>query len=195
MPPRRPPGPLEFLVLHFQFDLMHLQFVDQARASASATPLTGVGFVLPAQASLEPLGDGGPWCVSHIGMVKWKRGALAGLRFHPDSPAVAIHDSLADRQADARARVLRAGVQAFEDQKDAIQRLGGNADAVVAHGEQPMVFVPRGVHVDLRRLLAAELHRVAEEVLEQLHELRAVGPDGGQFAVGDFGRRLLDAAC
>ena len=32
------PGPLEFLVLHLQFDLMHLQLVDHARASASDGP-------------------------------------------------------------------------------------------------------------------------------------------------------------
>ena len=86
-----------------------------------------------------------------------------------------------------------SGVQALEDQEDAILVLRVDADAVVAHGEQPMVSLPAGVHVDLRRRFAAELQRVADEVLEQLGQLRRVGPDGRQFAVRDFGSCLLDA--
>ena len=62
--------------------------------------------------------------VSAVGIVfsdrerEVERSPLARFRNHPDSPAVAVHDPLADRQADARAVVLFAGVQAAEDIED-----------------------------------------------------------------------------
>ena len=61
------------------------------------------------------------------------------------------------------------------------------------HREPPIVSLPAGVHVNLRRRFAAELQRVADKVLEQLGQLRGVGPDGRQFTMCDFGSCLLDA--
>ena len=69
--------------------------------------------------------------------------ALAGLRLDPDPAAVALDDFLADRQADAGAGILVAGVQALEDQEDAFGVLRVDADAVVADGEEPCVGAGR----------------------------------------------------
>ena len=69
--------------------------------------------------------------------------ALAGLGLDPDAPAVALDDLLADRQADAGARVLVPAVQALEDDEDALEVLRVDADAVVAHREDPLAAVLR----------------------------------------------------
>ena len=60
------------------------------------------------------------------------------------------------------------------------------------HGEQPMVSLPRSIHVYLRRCSPVELQSVADKVLEQLGKLCAVGPHGRQFAICDFGSCVLD---
>ena len=69
----------------------------------------------------------------------------------------------------------RAAVQALEQHEDALEVLGRDADAVVAHREAPAGVARLGLDVHLRRLGAAELDRVAEQVLEQLGELRRIG--------------------
>ena len=53
--------------------------------------------------------------LSPSGMREIEGGALSGFGLHPDAAAVALHDLLADRQADAGAGVLVAAVQALED--------------------------------------------------------------------------------
>ena len=77
-----------------------------------------------------------------------ERRALPRFRFHPDASAVAVHDSLANGQTDARARILLAAVQTLEDEEDAFLVFGVDADAVVAHGEVPEVFLAADVDVD-----------------------------------------------
>src|SRR5215813_9125486 len=86
-----------------------------------------------------------------------KGGPRAGLRFHPDAPAVALDDLLADRQADAGAGVLAAGVQALEHLEQPAGLARVNADAVIPHGELPVpVHTPRR-DVDAGGRLPAEL--------------------------------------
>src|SRR5262245_9677714 len=119
-----------------------------------------------------------------------KSGPRAGLRFHPDAPAVALDDLLADRQADAGAGVLAAAVQALEhlEQPPGLARV--NADAVIPHGELPVpVHPPRG-NVDAGGRLPAKLERVGDEVLQDLFEPRGLPRDRRQGVVCD-GRLLF----
>src|SRR6516225_183334 len=74
-----------------------------------------------------------------------------------DLPAVPLDDLLADGQADARAGVLAASMQALEDDEDALEVLGGDADSVVAHGEAPARARGRGGHANDGRLVPMEL--------------------------------------
>src|SRR5262249_51462177 len=73
-----------------------------------------------------------------------ERRPLPRLPLDPDAAAVALHDPLADRQADARAGVLGAAVQPLEDEKDPLAVLRLDADAVIPHGEEPLRPLGRG---------------------------------------------------
>src|SRR5579884_527116 len=108
-----------------------------------------------------------------------KRATLARLGLGPDAAAVALDDLAADGQADAGAGVLLLRVQPLEDDEDALQVLRVDADAVVTNPEQPLAAPRRaaGADVDHRPGGAAELQRVADQVLEQLHQLRRVALD------------------
>src|SRR5262249_42616405 len=122
-----------------------------------------------------------------------ERAALAGLRFDPNTAAMTFHDLLANGQADARAGVLRPGVQALEDEKNPLGMLWGDADAVIADGEDPLPALGPGADVNARRLSRlAELDGVADEVLEQLGQLGSVRQHRGQVLGADLRAALLD---
>ena len=71
----------------------------------------------------------------------------------------------------------RAAVQALEDDEDAVGVLGLDADAVVAHREQPVAAArARRATWTRGRLVAAELDGVADQVLEELAQLRRRRP-------------------
>ena len=107
----------------------------------------------------------------------------------PDAAVVALDDPLADRQADAAARVLVAAVQALEDAEDALGVARVDPDAVVGHPEQPGVALALGGHLDARRVFGPELDPVADQVLEQLAQLALVAPHGRQLARRSRSRR------
>src|SRR5581483_4786870 len=86
--------------------------------------------------------------------------ALAGPRLDPDAAAVTFDHLPADGQADARARVFRAGVQALEDEEDPLGVLRRDADAVVADGEHPFPPPAGRPDVHVRRPVRAELDGV-----------------------------------
>src|ERR1035437_9994628 len=106
---------------------------------------------------------------------------------------MAIDDLLADRQADAGARIPSASVQALEDLENAFEILRIDADAVVLHPEDPAPLLGPGADMDLQGLLTVELQGVADEVLEELHELSGIHGEGGQRIVGHGGVRGFDA--
>ena len=119
-------------------------------------------------------------------------------RVDPDGAAVVFDDLLAQRQPDAGAAVGVAAVQALEDDEHLVDELRGDADAVVRHGEQPLVVrrVPRSHSIDdpRRDALAAELHRVADQVLPQHRQQRRIADDLRQRVgrADDLGAGLLD---
>src|SRR4029077_16278424 len=80
-------------------------------------------------------------CRGDGGQCEAKRRAFACFRLHPDAPAVALDDLLADRQAHAGAAILFASVQPLEDNEDAVVVLRVNPDAVVAHREDPLAIL------------------------------------------------------
>src|SRR5512139_952417 len=88
------------------------------------------------------------------------------LDVEPDPAAVILDDLLAHRESDARTGVLVLRVQPLEDQEDPVGVAGIDADAVVGAGELPHLAVEPRPDVHVGRLLAPELDRVADEVLE-----------------------------
>ena len=94
------------------------------------------------------------------------------------APAVVLDDLAAHREPDPGPRVDVPGVQALEDDEDPVGVLGVDADAVVGHGELPALAVAARRDAHQRRLVAVELDRVGDQVLEHESEQRAlaVGP-------------------
>ena len=73
-----------------------------------------------------------------------KRGALAGVRVHPDTSAMLFHDFLAERQADPGAGIVGGRMQTLKDDEDTVGILRIDPDTVIPHGEEPFVLVSRG---------------------------------------------------
>jgi hypothetical protein len=80
---------------------------------------------------------------------------------------MALHDALADRQADARSGIIFAVVQALEDDENALEILGVNADSVVGYREDPVLLIFLDTHMDLGRFLTVKLDSVPDQVLEE----------------------------
>jgi len=96
---------------------------------------------------------------------------------------MALHDLLGDRQTDAGARVLAATVQALKDQEDALDVLRLDTDAVVPQPEKPIIPPALPPNIDEDRFIAAELDSVAEQILEELYQLRFIGLTVGKGSV------------
>jgi hypothetical protein len=106
------------------------------------------------------------------------------LGLDPDPAAQPLQNFLANSQSDSRALELISSVQPLEKDKDTFKVLGGNAQAIVAHGKNPfIVIVFRSRDVYARGFGAAVLDCVPDEVLEHLGQLRFVRPKGWQGIV------------
>src|SRR5882762_7462497 len=104
-----------------------------------------------------------------------KCGTLARRRVHPNPPAVLLHNFLADRQPHAVSGIFGARVQPLKNGEDDILVLSGNADAVVRDRELPFFVFSLCRYRNHQRLFTAELDGIANQVLEQLQELSAIG--------------------
>ena len=98
-----------------------------------------------------------------------------------------LDNLLANSQADAGSRIVLAGVQPLEDLEDPLIILRVNANAVVAHREDPAPLRSLGADMNLRGLLAMELKGVANQVLKKLSDLAGVHRESGQRIVGHDG--------
>jgi len=127
-------------------------------------------------------------------------GTLAGLAVGGDFAAVMESDFADDGEAHAGAFVFVTGVETLEDVKNAVQIFFVEADAIVADGDfqefAAGVFDDfAGGDFDDRGLVgAAEFEGVADEVLQQLAHLEAVGLQDGQVGDFDAALNLFDAA-
>jgi hypothetical protein len=84
-------------------------------------------------------------------------------------------------------------VQALKDLEDSRVELRIDANPVVADRKHPFVSASLYRYVNAWRLLATELEGVAEEVLEELHELRAVTENGRQGLARHHSASLLES--
>src|SRR5262249_28629011 len=113
----------------FEYTLPSLSasLVRRTSARLSSTSRISTG---GAARVLSPIGF-----VPLLGKREMEGAAAGGLPLRPgtdpDAAAVAVDDFLADREADAGARVLALVVQALEHHEDALEVLRLDADAVV----------------------------------------------------------------
>ena len=118
---------------------------------------------------------------------------MAGLRLHPDTAAMPLDYLLTKRQADAGPWIVCNGMQALEDDENAVRILWIDTDPIITDREPPFLIVSRGreMHARWRRFLA-EFYGVADEVLKELNELGAVPHDRGKRIMDDDCLLLLD---
>src|SRR5208282_1179413 len=91
---------------------------------------------------------------------------VASLGLDPDLSATVLDDLLADGQTDSVARIFGPGVQTLEDDKNMFCVLRVNADAVIAHAEQPLRARLLRAHGNFRRIFPVELDRIPDQILE-----------------------------
>jgi hypothetical protein len=87
---------------------------------------------------------------------------------------MALDDAFADCQPDAGAGILAPCVQALENHEQLRAVFGRDADAIVGDRKPPPPGFVRRFDAHARRIVLAELECIADQVLEQLYQLRAV---------------------
>ena len=75
--------------------------------------------------------------------------AYLALRFDPDSPAMRLHDFLANGQPEAGTGRKIADVKTLKRLEDLIPIPRVNADTVVAHSKTPMISLALGRYVNV----------------------------------------------
>src|SRR5690349_15509101 len=85
----------------------------------------------------------------HFWQGEKESGPITNSRFHPDAAAVALDDLFADGKPESGAGILMAGVQALENDKDAIKKLGIDPDAIVADVEGPGSILQMGPDLNM----------------------------------------------
>jgi hypothetical protein len=85
-------------------------------------------------------------------------------------------------------------VQPLKDLKDATGMLRVNADAVILDREDPRASVLLSRDVDARGLIPAKLEGIADQVLEELKQLRALHHHSRQRIMRDDRAGLLHPA-
>ncbi len=104
-----------------------------------------------------------------------------------------LNDLLADGQAYTGTLVIFAGVQALKDDKDALEILGVDANAIVTHGKFPFLFPILHGNVHPRRFIRlVELKGIADQILEQLHQLGFIRHHQRHVIVGDHRMGFFD---
>src|ERR1700690_4172530 len=111
--------------------------------------------------------------------------SVPSLGLKPNPATVANHYTTADGQSNASTRILCLIMQPLEYFKDPLVILGVDSDAVVADGKGPFVPVALRRDVDDWGCVAAVFESIADQVLHQLDQLRAVTHHNRQFATGD----------
>ncbi len=114
--------------------------------------------------------------------------ALVGLALRPDPAAHPLGQALADGQAEPGATVaaIRGGVHLAERLEEAVEAVGGDADAGVPDHEVQLVTPRRdleGLHGDADLARLRELHRVAQEIDQHLSHARGVPPQPDRGSV------------
>ena len=114
-----------------------------------------------------------------------KYGAFAFLAFDPDVAAHHLRQFAADGEAEAGAAIFARGgsIDLGEGLEEAVDLVGGNADAGVTNGEEDEVvaaFVFRPADADADVALGGEPHGVGEEVDQDLPQARNIAVETGR---------------
>ena len=103
-----------------------------------------------------------------------------------------VDDSLADGEADARAGNVGVPVKPLEHPKYPFGIPLIESDSVVPDRECPLVALAPGAQLDARARFRPEFQGVADDVLEELPQLRGVSHDPREIGVDDLGLAFAD---
>src|SRR5690625_2289822 len=92
-----------------------------------------------------------------LGQGEIKHRALPQFRFGPDPATVVLHHFLANGQTNASAGVVIPTVGALENGEQAGGELWINADAIIAHGKEPLIAGATDCNLHPRRSSTVEL--------------------------------------
>src|SRR5574341_278218 len=110
-------------------------------------------------------------------------GTLPHFALDPDASSVYLDDSFHQRQA--HSSPLALGVQLVEQSKDALVKLRGDADAVIAHEEDGFAgFLSVEADFDARlRLITHEFGGVVHQILHDLYQALMIAVHGRQIVL------------
>src|SRR5947209_11817177 len=100
-------------------------------------------------------------------------------------------DALTYGETNTGARHLPA-TKPLENLKNALVVLGGNARPVVLYGEDPIAFGLLCGYMHVGRPVTAVFNGIADEVLQELREVRAGHANFGKRVVGHLSLRQVD---
>src|SRR5258708_2601923 len=92
-----------------------------------------------------------------------------------------LDDPFAEREADAGSLVLATPVQTTEEVEDLVGELHLEADPIITDAELVIRILLLGGDLDVRRLCAAVLESVADEILKELGHLQRARRHGGKL--------------
>src|SRR5437870_520620 len=102
-------------------------------------------------------------------------------------------DLFANGQADASAWIVGAGMEPLEQGEDPLLILRLDADAVIAHAEEPLATLTHSRDMHSRRLIGpVELDAIGDQVLEQLAQLNGVALHDRQIVAGGAGTSVVN---
>src|SRR5262245_39517414 len=108
--------------------------------------------------------------------------SLARLPLRPNASAVAVNDSLDDRQAKSGSLKLSDGVKPLKDTKQLVRIPHVEADTVVFNTKDILIVLRCAACLNRRRLPAArKLQRIREQIDEDLPEQNFIADCRRQF--------------
>src|SRR3989338_2650797 len=85
-----------------------------------------------------------------------------------------VDNFLADSEAHPGTRIFLFTVKTLKHQKNPLKVFRCNTNAIVAHMKNPFAFLKFCAYLHTRRIAAAKLEGIADQVLKELSELRAI---------------------
>ena len=131
-------------------------------------------------------------CLGGLRQQEAKHAATPFLRLDPDAAAVPFHNRPADGQSDPGSRKDLLGVQPLNGLKIFSRSAASMPMPLSRTANSHPASCVGGGHVHAWCLQPAELDRVADQILEQLSQLRGIARNGGQRVAAYLGTAVLD---
>src|SRR3989338_10350947 len=103
-----------------------------------------------------------------------------------------VDNFLADSEANPGTRIFCSIVKALKQEKNPFKVFRCNANAIVAYMKYPFAVLKFCAYLHTRRIAAAKLESIADQILKELSELRAIRIEHRQGAANNIGPMLFN---